>query len=273
MKPVVIIAILWVFSYAALSSDQQSEDENNQTIFTQTINYEVDYTKLTGFLAYDKTMNTKRPGVLVVHEWWGHNNYARKRAVMLAELGYIAFAVDMYGDGKLAKYPADAGKFMNEVTSNMSFAEKRLDAALQILIKQPLVDADNIAAIGYCFGGAMVLHLARSGVEIDGVVSFHGSLATQSPAQKGDVKTKVLVFNGKDDPFVLRSQVHEFLEEMNAADVDFEFVDYPNAKHSFTNSMADKYNEEFDLPVLEYNLLADEDSWERMQEYFIQIFK
>lgn len=273
MRHLIVCVALFIFSHIAYSSEQQDKEVNDSSLFTEEVNYEIDGTHFTGYLAYDNSVSNKRPGVLVVHEWWGHNEYARKRAVMLAKLGYIAFAVDMYGDGKLAKHPSDAGKFMKEVTNNMQMAEKRLAAALELLKSQPLTDKNKIAAIGYCFGGAMVLHLARTGVDIDGVVSFHGSLATQSPAKKGAVKTKVLVFNGKDDPFISREQVHNFLEEMNAAKVDFEFVDYPNVKHSFTNLQADKYSKDFDLPALEYNQQADEDSWERMQQFFIEIFK
>lgn len=257
----------------ALSSEQSGSDNSAQNLYTENIVYEVDGIQLTGYMAYDKTLNTKRPGILIVHEWWGHNEYVRMRAKMLANLGYIAFAVDMYGDGKLAEHPKDAAKFMNEVTSNMSIAEKRLDVALELLKSQSLTDNKKTAAIGYCFGGAMVLHLARTGIDIDGAVSFHGSLATQSPAQKGTVRAQILVFNGKEDSFISRKQVHDFLEEMNAADVDFEFIDYPNVKHSFTNPMADKYRKEFDLPALEYNAHADEDSWERMQEFLIKIFE
>ena len=273
MRLLISLVVIFIFCHPANSSEQQNRVANDDSLITEEVNYGSDETQLTGYLAYDKSVNTKRPGIIVVHEWWGHNEYARKRAVMLAKLGYIAFAVDMYGDGKLAKHPSDAGKFMKEVTNNMSLADKRLNAALDVLKNQPLVDNGKIAAIGYCFGGAMVLHLARSGVDIDGVVSFHGSLGTQSPAKKGGVKAKVLVFNGKDDPFIPREQVHAFLEEMNAAKVDFEFVDYPNVKHSFTNPRADEYRKEFDLTALEYNKQADEDSWNRMQEFFIQIFK
>ncbi len=252
--------------------DVHAEDSIETNIITQEIDYEVGDTKLTGYLAFDASTDEKRPGVLVVHEWWGHNQYARTRAEMLAKLGYVAFAVDMYGDGKLAEHPDDAGKFMQEVTSNISLAEKRMEAALDVLHQQPVVDTSKTAAIGYCFGGAMVLHMARIGTDIDGVVSFHGSLSTENPAQKDAVKARVLVLHGDADPFIPKEQVDAFKEEMQNAGVSYEFVAYPNVKHSFTNPQADEFSEKFDLPALEYDQHADEDSWRRMQAFFEWIF-
>ena len=241
-------------------------------IETQVIEYQADEAILTGYLAYNKNLTGKRPGILVVHEWWGHNEYARKRAVELAKLGYVAFAVDMYGDGKLADHPSDAGKFMKEVTSNLAVAEKRMRAAMRVLHEHESTDKDKTAAIGYCFGGDMVLHLARIGTDIDGVVSFHGSLGTQSPAKPNTVTAKVLVLHGEDDPFIPADQVEGFKAEMDSADVDYEFIAYPNVKHSFTNPQADEFSQKFDLPALQYDQHADEDSWSRMQEFFDMIF-
>ena len=242
-------------------------------ISTQKVGYQIEDVNFTGYLAYDASINTKRPGVLVVHEWWGHNEYARKRAYQLAELGYIALAVDMYGDGKLAEHPSDASKFMKEVTNNMPLAEKRLQTALDVLNNHELTDTDKTAAIGYCFGGGMVLHLARIGTDIDGVVSFHGSLTTQSPAKLDTVKARVLVLHGADDPFIPREQVDAFKEEMQNAGVQYEFVAYPNVKHSFTNPQADEFSKNFDLPALQYNQHADEDSWNRMKVFLNDVFK
>ncbi len=257
----------------ALADERLDKNTHQANIVTQEIEYQTNGAKLKGYLAYDQNLKTKRPGLLVVHEWWGHNDYARRRAKMLAELGYIAFAVDMYGDGKLAEHPDDAGKFMQEVTNNMSLAEKRLLAALQVLNQQELTNPDKTAAIGYCFGGAMVLHLARIGTNIDGVVSFHGSLGTQTPAKKDSVKARVLVLHGADDPFIPAEQVDAFKEEMQNAGVDYEFIAYPNVKHSFTNPQADEYSKKFDLPALHYNQHADEDSWNKMQAFLKEIFK
>jgi dienelactone hydrolase len=229
-------------------------------------------TLLKGFLAYDDSVSNKRPGILVVHEWWGHNEYARNRARMLARLGYTALAVDMYGDGKRADHPDDAGKFAGELRENMDLAESRFRAALLLLQEQDSVDPDRIAAIGYCFGGGVVLEMARRGVELDGVASYHGSLGTSSPAESGKVVARVLVFNGADDPFVSGEQIVAFRKEMDEAGVDYRFVSYPGVKHSFTNPDADVYGKKFDLP-LEYNADADRASWSETQEFFREIFR
>lgn len=250
----------------------QAEDTQSSKITTEDIEYQVGDTKLNGYLAYDSSTDKKRPGILVVHEWWGHNEYARNRAEMLAELGYVAFAVDMYGQGKLAQHPEDAQKFMQQVTSNMAVAEKRLTAALNVLNQQKVTDTSKTAAIGYCFGGGMVLHMARIGMDIDGVVSFHGSLATETPAKKDAVKARVLVLHGEEDSFIPVEQVDAFKEEMQNAGVKYEFIGYPNVKHSFTNPQADEFSEKYDIAALEYNRHADEDSWARMRAFFEQIF-
>ena len=235
------------------------------------VTYQSGETRLKGYLATDTANTSTQPGILVVHEWWGHNNYARKRADMLAELGYTALAVDMYGDGKQAMHPADAGKFSGEVKKNMPVAKARFTAAMDYLKKQPSVDPDQIAAIGYCFGGGIVLEMARSGLDLDAVVSFHGSLTTASPAQKGEVKARVLVLNGEADPFVKLEQIEAFKAEMKAAGVDFKFINYPDAIHSFTNPEADEYGKKFGIPV-GYNAEADKKSWQEMKNLFAEIF-
>lgn len=245
--------------------------ESNAEIVTREVSYKQGDTVMNGLVAYDDAIKTKRPGVLVVHEWWGHNDYARKRARMLAELGYTALAVDMYGDGKTADHPDDAGKFSSAVGGNPPLAKARFDAALDTLKQQPMVDSDNIAAIGYCFGGGIVLGMARMGTEIDGVVSYHGSLATPTPAQKGDIKSRILVFNGADDPFVKPEQIEAFKQEMAAAGADYRFVNYPGAVHSFTNPDADAFGKKFNLP-LAYDEEADKDSWAQTQAFFKEIF-
>jgi dienelactone hydrolase len=222
-------------------------------------------------LAYDDSISGKRPGVLVVHEWWGHNEYARKRARMLAELGYTALAVDMYGEGKQASHPEDAGKFASAVRNNMPEAEARFNAAEAVLKNHVTVNPDKIAAIGYCFGGGLLLELARRGIDLDGVVSFHGSLATQNPAKPGDVKTKVLVCHGADDPFVKPEQVSALKAEMKSANADFTFKEYAGAKHSFTNPDANEFGKKFNLP-LEYNEQADKQSWEEMKIFLKKAF-
>ncbi len=241
-------------------------------IVTKEVSYQQGSTTLKGLIAYDNSVEGKRPGILVVHEWWGHNSYARSRAKQLAKLGYTALAVDMYGNGKIADHPEDAGKFSGAVGGNLPLAKARFDAAVEKLKQQDSVDPEKIAAIGYCFGGGIVINMARMGSDLAGVVSFHGSIATKTPAKEGDIKTKIRVFNGADDPFVTEEQIEAFEVEMSDAGVDYKFVNYPDTKHSFTNPDADKYGKKFNLP-LEYNKKADKDSWQAMQEFFEEIFE
>lgn len=245
------------------------------TVLADVVGKAVDYrdgdTLLKGYLAYDDKQQGKRPGVLVVHEWWGHNDYARNRARQLAELGYTALAVDMYGDGKQASHPEDAGKFSGEVKKNMPVAESRFKAAMALLKAHTTVDGEKIAAIGYCFGGGIVLEMARRGLDLDAVASFHGSLVTLTPAEKGKVNAKVLVANGADDPFIKPEHIEAFKDEMDEAGVDYRFENYPGAKHSFTNPDADKFGQQFGLP-LAYSAEADKASWTAMQELFNEAF-
>ena len=236
------------------------------------VSYSTQSVVMKGYLAFDKNIKGKRPGVLVVHEWWGHNEYARKRALLLAEMGYTALAVDMYGDGKQAMHPDEAGKFSSEVMKNFDVAKARFMAAMEFLKKQPEVDKDRIAAIGYCFGGGVVLNMARQGADLKGVASFHGSLAPVKPAQPGVVKAKVLVLHGGDDKFTTPEQIEAFKKEMKDAGVDFRFIVYPGAIHSFTNPAADEYAKKFNLP-LGYNADADHKSWEELRKFLGTIFK
>jgi len=241
-------------------------------VFGQEVPYVAKDASMQGYLAFDDATAGKRPGILLVHEWWGLNDYARQRARMLANLGYTALAVDMYGRGRTAAHPDDAGKFAGELRKNLPLAKSRFLAALELLKSQPTVDAEKIAAIGYCFGGGVVLEMARAGVDLDGVVSFHGSLATSSPAPRGEVKAKVLVLNGADDPFTTPEQITAFKNEMEAAAVEYRFVNYLGAKHSFTNPEADELGKEFNMP-LAYDQEADRQSWQAMQDFFTEIFK
>lgn len=225
-----------------------------------------------GYLAYDDAVKGKRPGVIVVHEWWGHNDYTRKRARMLAELGYTALAVDMYGDGKTADHPDTAGKFSGEVRKNLPLMTARFHAARAVLAKHATVDARRIAAIGYCFGGSVVLEMARQGEDLAGVVSFHGGLTTEHPAKPGKVKASVLVLNGAEDPFVSADSIAAFKKEMETAKVKYTFVNYPGSKHAFTNPDADANGKKFNLP-LAYNAIADNESWFQMKSFLGSVFK
>ncbi len=239
------------------------------------VSEEITYTSgddtLKGYIAYSSDSDQKRPGVLVVHEWWGHNPYARQRARMLAELGYTALAVDMYGDGKLAEHPEDAGKFASQIRANMKLGTARFEAARKTLAAHPMTDPDKIAAIGYCFGGAVVLQMARSGMDLDAVVSFHGSLGTETPAENGSVKARILICHGADDPFVSDEEISAFKEEMSTAGADFRFVAYEGAVHSFTNPEADSFGKKFNLP-LAYHAGADAQSWRDMQVLLKEAF-
>jgi dienelactone hydrolase len=236
------------------------------------VEYKAGGTVLKGYLAYDDAIKGKRPGVLVVHEWWGHNEYARERARMLAALGYTALALDMYGDGHEAHHPDEAGKFSGEVRKNLTMAKARFDAARRVLRKHPTVDRNNIGAIGYCFGGAIVLEMARQGEPLRGVVSFHGSLTTEQPDQAGRIKTRMLVLTGADDQFVPAAQVEAFKKEMDAAKASYKVIAYPGARHAFTSKGADELGQKFKLP-LAYNADADQKSWAEMQAFFKEVFK
>ncbi len=262
---IALLSVLLVFAFAGIAAAKPEVEG-------KAVEYSSAGVVMKGYLAYDRNVKGRRPGVLVVHEWWGHDEYARKRARMLAEMGYTALAVDMYGEGKQAMHPEDAGKFSSELMKNFDVAKARFMAAMEFLKKQPTVKTDQIAAIGYCFGGGIVLNMARQGVDLKGVVSFHGSLAAVKPAQKGAVKAKILVLHGADDKFTTPQQIEAFKEEMKAAGADFRFIAYPGAIHSFTNPDADEYAKKFNLP-LGYNAEADRKSWEEMGKFFATIFK
>jgi dienelactone hydrolase len=236
------------------------------------VEYKAGDTVLKGYLVYDDASQERRPGVLVVHEWWGHDQHARNSARKLAEAGYVALALDMYGGGKQADHPDSAGKFSGEVRKNLPLMKSRFEAGMQLLRKQPQVDGKRLAAIGYCFGGSVVLEMARAGEDLRGVASFHGGLATEHPAQPGRTKARVLVMTGAEDPFVPPEQIAAFKKEMEGAKVNYKFVSYPGAKHSFTNPDADANGTKFNLP-LNYNASADKESWLELQSFLKQIFK
>jgi len=245
----------------------------NAAIQTREIQYKQGDVQLNGYIAFDDGIEGKRPGVLIIHEWWGHNAYVRKRAEMLAGLGYTAMAVDMYGDGKVADHPDTAGEFSSAVMKDIHGAGKlRFLAALEVLKQQPTVDRDRIAAIGYCFGGGIVLNMARMGFDLDGVVSFHGSLGARVTANPGNIKARILVCHGADDPFVSSEQVAAFKEEMDGLGVDYQINAYPGAVHGFTNPDADANGAKFGLP-LAYHEKADKESWQAMQDFFDRIFE
>lgn len=247
---------------------------SHAAIQTQEIPYtSADGTKLMGYYAYDDAVKGPRPGVVVVHEWWGLNDYSKRRARDLAGLGYSALAIDMYGDGKNTEHPEDAMAFMQAALKDGKAASARFQAGLDLLKKQPHTDPDKIAAIGYCFGGKVVLDAARQGVPLAGVVSFHGALVTNTPATPGSVKAKVLVEHGALDSMVTPDNVTAFKSEMDKAGADYTFVNLEGAKHGFSNPDADRLGHgEHGGPDIGYNKQADEKSWADMQKFFKKIF-
>jgi len=255
----------WLMIMLLLSSAAQA------ALREQPIDYRAGDTTLKGYLVWDDKFSGKRPGVLVVHEFWGLNDYARTRARMLAELGYTALAVDMYGEGKIGEHPKEASEFMNAVLSHADVAKSRFVAARDLLAQQPSVDPTKLAAIGYCFGGGTVLMMARAGVDLKAVVSFHGMLSTQTPAQPGQIKARVLVETGADDQMAPAADIEAFKKEMTAAGAKYQVDVYPGAKHGFTNPEADDVARRFGLPV-GYNADADKKSWQAMQKLFKQVF-
>ncbi len=241
-------------------------------VMEKEVNYEANGTKLKGYVAWDAAVKGKRPGILVIHEWWGLNDYARKRARMLAEQGYTALALDMYGDGKQAHHPDDAKKFSSEVSQNEALAKARFEAALNLLKQENTVDANNVGAIGYCFGGGVALNMARLGEPLKVVASFHGFLGTSHPAKPGVVKARIISFTGEADPFIPAEQVAAFRQEMDKAGVTYQVFTYPGAKHAFTNPEATEYGKEFNLP-LAYDAAADKDSWSKRLAFLAEAFK
>ncbi|MEW6585546.1 MAG: dienelactone hydrolase family protein [Nitrospirota bacterium] len=237
-------------------------------IKTELVEYKHGEVWLEGYLAYDDAIKGKRPGVVVVHEWWGLNDYIQSRTREVAKLGYIAFAIDMYGKGSRARDPQKAGELSGSMTKDPKLLRSRAAAGLDVLRKQDLTDPRKMAAIGYCFGGKTVLELARSGADLAGVASFHGSLDTQNPDDARNIKGSVLVLHGGDDPFVSNEKVAAFQEEMRKTGVDWQMNIYGNAVHSFTNPDADKLN----MKGIKYDEKADRRSWEELKAFLSEIF-
>ena len=271
--PVVLIAC------NSSSSDQKQSDNlkdstrmatDSVKLKDENVSYSANGTTLNGYLAYDANKQGKRPGVLIVHEWWGLTDYPKMRAKQLAELGYVAFAVDMYGNGKTAANPQEAQSMATPFYKDPNLAKTRLDAALQKLKSYPEVDTSNIAAIGYCYGGYVVLNAAKLGEPLKGVVSFHGDLSGVAP-DKNLLKAKVLVCHGADDKFVTKDAVDKFKHQMDSVGADYTFKSYPNATHAFTNPQSTENGKKFNMPIA-YNAEADKSSWNEMLNFFNKIF-
>jgi dienelactone hydrolase len=240
-------------------------------ILTNRIEYPVGETTHQGYLAYDDEAASASPGVVIVHEWWGVNDYMVRRAHMLAELGYVALAIDMYGGGQIADNPDQAGALMSGVLDDMETGTAALTAGYDLLLAQPGVDSQRTAAIGYCFGGAMALHMARIGLSLSAVASFHGSLGSFHTAEPGSIRAKILVSHGAADSMVSMDDLAGFKQEMDAARADFEVLLLEGAKHGFSNPQADINAEKYGID-LGYQQQADEQSWAAMQALFARVF-
>ena len=257
MKTMITALMLLVLSAGAQAAVQH-----------KAVTYKDGETTLNGFLYWDDSIEGPRPGVLVIHEWWGLNDYAKKRAGMLAELGYVAFAADMYGDGHVTDKPDQARTWMQEITADVEGWRARALLGLEQLRASGMVAGDNLAAIGYCFGGATVLHMSYADLPVRGVVSFHGSLPAAPEESKGKIGPKILVLHGNADAWVAPEVIANFRAKLEEAGANWEMNSYGGAKHGFTNPDAGRFN----IPNLEYNAQADERSWSRMQEFFSEIF-
>jgi dienelactone hydrolase len=254
----------------SLSSCTSEPKKPEQDIKEEKVTYQVDSTQFDGYVAYDANVQGKRPAILVLPEWWGLTEYPRKRAKELAALGYVAMAMDFYGNGKIAPNPDSAGKWATPFYQNPEMAKARFDAALAVLKNKEQVDASHIAAIGYCFGGGMALNMARLGENLDAVVSFHGNLAGV-PANKDLLKAKILVCHGADDQFVKPEEVEQFKHQMDSIGANYTVKVYPNATHAFTNPDATKMGQEYNMPIA-YNPAADTASWNDMKSFFEKAF-
>jgi len=238
-------------------------------IRAESVRYRQGDTEFQSILVYDDAFQGKRPGILVCPEWWGLNDYAKHRAEMLAQLGYVALAVDLYGGGQTTEDPQLARKLSGELKSNRPLLRQRVNAALEQLRKDPRVDGQQIAAIGYCFGGTTVLELARSGAEVRGVVAFHPGLDSPNPSDGRNIKGRVLVCYGANDTASPAKDVDAFEQEMRQNHVDWQMNLYGDAGHSFTNPAADQRG----IPGLAYNAKADHRSWQAMQSFLDGLFK
>ncbi len=273
LSHVVIMMIL--FSFASCNNADNAAGNKTDTkladVKEEAVNYTADTSTMHSFIAYDASVYKKRPVVLVIPEWWGLNDYTKSRAKQLAEMGYLAMAVDMYGEGRTADNPELAGKLAMPFYTNAAYAKGRFDAALAKAKSNPMADTTQVAAIGYCFGGGMVLNMARLGENLSGVVSFHGNLVGV-PADKSLLKAPILVCHGESDEFVKPEEVAQFKKQMDSINAFYTFKSYPNATHAFTNPNATAVGKKFSLPI-SYNAAADTASWNDMKAFFGKIFK
>jgi len=265
--------------FLASCTNEPKPDETNAPIGNialalkeETVTIKSDNASLISLLVYNDSVKTRRPAVIVVPEWWGLTEYPKMRARELAKLGYVALALDMYGDGKVAAAPDSANAWSGAFYKNPQMAKARIDAAIAALRANPLVDTANIAAIGYCFGGGVLLNTARLGDDLKGVVSFHGTLLGGTPARKDLLRTKILVCYGNADQFETAAHVATFKKQMDSIGASYTFIGYDSAQHAFTNPAATELGLKFKLPIA-YNAKADTASWNDMKNFFGTLFK
>ena len=266
-----IVLFTAAISFAACNNNDKKAETKESKLKEENITYTADSVTMNGFVVYDESKEGARPAVLVVHEWWGLNDYIKMRARELAKLGYIAMAVDMYGNGKRADNPTDAGNLATPFYQNPQLAKTNFEAALNKFKTYGQVDANNIAAMGYCFGGGILLNLARMGEDLKGVVSFHGSLVGTAP-DKNLLKAKILVCHGNDDKFVPQTEVAQFKKQMDSIGASYIFKSYDGATHAFTNPNATAMGQKFNIPIA-YNAAADTASWNEMKDFFHKLFQ
>lgn len=237
----------------------------------EAVTYKDGDTVMNGYIVYDDASKAKRPGIILVHEWWGITKHVHGEARNYASQGYTAFIADMYGDGKTADNPKDAAALMRSVRNNPAAMLSRFNAAKDVLSRHATVDASNIGAAGYCFGGSVVLDMARAGSDLKGVAAFHASLPTAlSPAEVGKLKSRILVLNGGDDPIIEPEEIDAFKKEMVAGNADYSYITYPGAKHAFTNPEATEKGRQFNMP-LAYDAEADKQSKAEAARFFSKV--
>ena len=265
------VSLFVAITFLVTACNNNKEVTKEPKLKEEKITYTIDGNSMDGYVVYDENIKGKRPSILVVHEWWGLNDYPEMRARELAKMGYFAFAVDMYGNGKRANNPTDAQNLATPFYMDPQMAKKRLDAALSKLNDFSQADTLKVAAIGYCFGGGVLLNSVRLGEKMLGVVSFHGSLVGTA-ANKDLLKTKILICHGADDQFVKQQEVDLFKTQMDSIGADYTFKTYPGANHSFTNPNSTAMGKKFNLPIA-YNAAADSASWIDMKNFFDKIFR
>jgi len=263
---VLMFTVILIVGGGLLSCSEKSSISGEQSDYT------IDQTIFKGYLSYDHNQKGKRPGVLIFHEWWGQNSHVRKTADKLAELGYAALVVDMYGEGKQADSFDQAAKLASAISTDPELKQKRFIAALEHLKKHELVDPEKIAAIGYSFGGNIVLQSALDGTDIDGVVSFYGGFIVKVPVDSSAVKARILILHGDKDWYVTPQMLSKFKIEMKRAGIAYELKSYNEANHGYTNPGAEELKEKFKGMHLEYNEAADKQSWEDMKKFLQSIF-